>query len=35
LHLVFVAPQRLFDVLFSFTFTVPTLFAKTAVDAIR
>ena len=32
---VFAAPQRLYDVVFSFTFTVPTLLAATALDAIR
>jgi hypothetical protein len=32
---VFAAPQRLYDLVFSFTFTVPTLFAATALDAIR
>ncbi|MEA2600659.1 MAG: large repetitive protein [Acidobacteriota bacterium] len=32
---VFAAPQRLYDLVFSFTFTVPTLFADTALDAIR
>ena len=31
----FAVPQRLYDVVFSFTFTVPTLFAATALDAIR
>ena len=35
LFTTFDAPQRLYDVLFSFTFTVPTLFARTALDAIR
>lgn len=28
-------PARVYDVIFSFTFTVPTLFAATALDAIR
>ncbi|HEV2853175.1 MAG TPA: fibronectin type III domain-containing protein [Thermoanaerobaculia bacterium] len=32
---VFGTPQRLYDVVFSFTFTVPTLLAATALDAIR
>lgn len=31
----FATPLRLYDVVFSFTFTVPTLFAATALDAIR
>lgn len=31
----FATPQRLYDVVFSFTFTVPTLFATTALDAVR
>ncbi|HEY7214999.1 MAG TPA: fibronectin type III domain-containing protein [Thermoanaerobaculia bacterium] len=32
---VFNTPQRLYDVIFSLTFTVPTLLAGTALDAIR
>jgi hypothetical protein len=31
----FAAPQRVYDVIFSFTFTVPTLLAATALDAVR
>jgi hypothetical protein len=31
----FGAPARVYDVIFSFTFTVPTLFAATALEAVR
>ncbi|HEY3566764.1 MAG TPA: fibronectin type III domain-containing protein [Thermoanaerobaculia bacterium] len=31
----FDAPQRVYDVIFSFTFTVPTLLAATALEAVR
>jgi hypothetical protein len=31
----FAAPQLVYDVVFSFTFTVPTLLAATALDAVR